>query len=406
MKIFYSEIDKFDISYKSLIDNINETKFYKFVANHNDYFLIFKDIFLSMVNDSEIMLVDSDLSENEISKMKIGDVEKIIECNFKPIVDENDLLDRIINTKNWKIILLSSGTTGVPKKIEHNFFTLTRGVKISEERKQDVWGFAYNPTHIAGVQVFFQALLNLNSIVRLFLLSNEQIYKSIAQYKITNISATPSFFRLIKNNNLKFETVQRITSGGEKFDAKLSEQLLNMFPNAKILNIYASTEFGTLFAARGEYFVVENKMQEYIKIVNSELWINESFLGKSSQLKVENGWYKTGDKVEVLSEKPLTFKFLGRINEAINIGGYKVYPAEVEEVINSYPKVKRSKVYAKKNSVLGNILVCDIELNDLNCSEKEIYDYLKERLQAYKVVRIINFVNQIETTRTGKLERK
>ena len=69
---------------------------------------------------------------------------------------------------NSKLIMFTSGTTGVPKSIEHSMESLTRNIKIDTKFLNNVWGFAYNPTHMAGIQVFFQAFFNKNTIVKIF----------------------------------------------------------------------------------------------------------------------------------------------------------------------------------------------------------------------------------------------
>jgi len=151
---------------------------------------------------------------------------------------------------------------------------------------------------------------------------------------------------------------------------------------------------------------VKDHLKHLVKIVDDELYVSGEMTGKSDDIKLEGGWFKTGDKVEVISTDPIKLRFLGRVNESINVGGYKVYPTEVEEHINSFPGVKRSLVYGKKNSVLGNLVTCEVERESDDISEKMILDFLQERLQPYKIPRIINFVEQIALTRTGKIARK
>jgi len=406
MKLFYSE-SNFSISYKQLIEDINRDKTYKYINNHNDYYSIFRDLIVSILNNSEIIVIDNDLSLQEVEKLKISenDLSLFIECNFPDIKDLSDLLERLNNSPNWQISLYTSGTTGTPKKITHNFSTITRMVKISKDRNNDVWGFAYNPTHIAGLQVFFQALLNLNHIVRLFQLPIKDIYENIEKFQITNISATPTFYRLIKDPNRKFFSVKRISSGGEKFDTKLFNDLKIIFPNAKILNIYASTEFGTLFASEGENFIVKAEYKNKIKVLNSELYVHHSLLGKISEEYLIDDWYKTGDKVEIIKEEPLTIKILGRESDFVNIGGYKVLTTEVEEIINSIPGVVKSKVYPKKNSVTGNVLACEVEVKDKTLTDFEIFTILSKKIQDYKIPRLIKIVDKIEITKSGKIKR-
>lgn len=68
---------------------------------------------------------------------------------------------------------------GKPKKVIHSVMTLTRTVRIAERYKDKIWAFAYNPTHMAGLQVFFQALSNCNTLINVFNASRTDIYNAI-----------------------------------------------------------------------------------------------------------------------------------------------------------------------------------------------------------------------------------
>lgn len=278
-------------------------------------------------------------------------------------------------------------------------------MKRSEKHASDVWGFCYNPTHMAGLQVFFQALFNQNPIIRLFGLDRDMILSQIGGYQITNLSATPTFYRLLLPVSQILASVQRLTSGGEKFDAKTIAQLQTMFPNAKITNVYASTEAGTLFASQGDLFTIKESITDSVKIVDQELYLHSSLMGQSSAITLQGDWYATGDLIEVITSEPLTFKFLSRKNEMINVGGYKVNPTEVEDVIRQYPDVVDVFVYGKKNSLLGNIICCEIVRSCELVKEPLLREFLRERLQEFKIPRMMKFVEQLQTTRTGKLSR-
>ena len=103
--------------------------------------------------------------------------------------------------------------------------------------------------------------------------------------------------------------MKRITLGGEKSENKLYAELTQIFPNAKINNIYASTEIGTLLFSSNDEFGVIEKFQNDVCIIENELCVKEYLVGKSSELTFENGWYHTGDLVEIISKTPLKFKF-------------------------------------------------------------------------------------------------
>lgn len=256
---------------------------------------------------------------------------------------------------------------------------------------------------MAGIQVFFQALLNGNSIIRLFGLDTKDIYTEITNNGITHISATPTFYRLLLPCNETFPSVERITSGGEKFNEKTFKQLNQVFPNAKITNVYASTEAGTLFASQNDIFSVRPEYESLINIENNELLIHSSLMG-STETNVDE-WYNTGDVIEIVSQNPLKFRFVNRKSEMINVGGYKVNPLEVEEAILTLSGINNVRVYSKQNSVLGNIICCEVVANSNQITESSIRTFLQSKIQEFKIPRIIRFVEELSTTRTGKLKR-
>lgn len=398
------------ITSEALINDLNRASVYNPYVYSSSFYKVFFNIVLSMALGEEIVLLDSDFSNDEIGKL-IGDADLITNSNqlIKPLeIDNIDELFNMIqrNTSSWNITLYTSGTTGAPKKISHSFGSISRFVKTDSKFKSNVWGFAYNPTHMAGLQVFLQAFFNRNSIIRLFGLDRDVQLQSIHQFGVTNISATPTFYRLILPADSVCNSVTRLTSGGEKFDSSTLKSLEVMFPNAKVTNVYASTEAGTLFGSNGNEFTIKESMQELVKITDGELLLHRSLMGKSESFLMEGDWYKTGDLVEVLNETPLTIRFLARKNEMINVGGYKVNPSEVEEVICSIPGVKDAYVYAKANRLLGNVICCEVISFSQNLSEKAIREVLTTKLQEYKIPRMIKFVETISTTRTGKKERK
>jgi len=399
--------DSKKITYLQLFEALNQLDNVPSYIYNTQIFDIFKYILLSLVYDIPITLLDYDFSNEEIKNLGINENElkQKLRVNKKKIVTPSNFLKYVnkSNTSKWSVTLFTSGTTGLPKKVTHTFSSITRMVKINKNTADNVWGFAYNPTHIAGLQVFFQAVLNINTIVNIFGKSQLYIFDAIKKYSITNISATPTFFRMLLPHKGNYKSVKKLTSGGERFDVNLSKSLLKIFPNAKFLNVYASTEAGTILASKGDHFEVTEK--EKIKIINNELLIHKSLLGDSDLVKLNGDWYYTGDEVEIISENPLRFKFVKRKNEMINVGGYKVNPLEVEELLNKHKNIIVSKVYGKKNSVLGNILMADVKRNG-NISEKDIQIYLRKYLQEFKIPRIINFVDEIQLTRTGKLKRK
>jgi len=397
------------IKWSKLLDDIDDTLFYNKYCNSSDYYIVFRQIVVSMLFGKEIILLDADFTENELLKLTGFSVfedfnETLDKSNFLMPSSKESLIERLKSTNNnWKIILFTSGTTGIPKEVVHNFESISRFVKFSKIKTICIWGFAYNPTHMAGIQVFLQALLNGNPIVRLFGLTSAKILNEIEFNKITHISATPTFYRLLLPCERKFESMQRITSGGEKFNERIKEQFLMIFPNAIFNNIYASTEAGALFASHNDLFSLEFGFEHLIRIENNELLIHNSLMGKAGS-KVQE-WYKTGDLIEVVCDKPLSFRFISRNSDIINVGGYKVNPIEVEEIILTHPGIINVRVFSKSNSVLGNVICCEVLRENTSVDELSIRVFLQSKIQEFKIPRIIHFVSELTTTRTGKIKR-
>ena len=409
-RLFYSDIKtKEQISYEQLLKDICSAEYFVPYLKCESYYEIFKQIIISLLIGRELVLLDLDFKDEEIEKL-IGSSEVLMErvpfSASKELTMDNLIEKMSGHLADWRITLFTSGTTGLPKKVSHTYESITRQVHIGKKHVDDVWGYAYNPTHMAGLQVFFQCLLNLNTIVRLFGLKKEEIYTEIQDYSITHISATPTFYRLLLPASEVCGSIIRMTSGGEKFDKQTLDALHSVFPNAQLTNVYASTEAGTLFASKGNNFMIKGDMVSKVKVVDNELYLHKSLMGESASLKMVDGWYATGDLIEIIATDPLEFKFISRKNEMINVGGYKVNPSEVEEIIRSCKGVQDVTVFGKTNRLIGNVVCCEIVREDLSLTELSIRRFLADKLQEFKIPRVIKFVETLQTTRTGKILRK
>lgn len=302
--------------------------------------------------------------------------------------------------RRWRATLQTSGTKGRPKEVAHTFESLTRSVKVSAAHSGDIWGFAYSPTHIAGLQVFLQALLNANSIIRLFGLPRAEIFRAIGLGKPTHISATPTFYRnLAPSGKEKFPFVLRAIFGGERFDPRAASAAAEIFPNARAKNVYASTEAGTALYSDGEVFTVEGPSAGRVKIENGELFLRGDALPAGE-------WFATGDCVETLSENPLSFKFSARRDDFINSGGYKINPLEVEDAIRRIDGVLDARVFARPCALLGSAVCAEVARAGQYPDEAQMRAILSRELPKFKIPRVVEFRDSLAATHTGKLSRK
>lgn len=404
MQIFL--IDNKTYSYEDLISDLNNKSSYIPMYKTNSLYDYFMNLIKALSQDKPLILIDSDLTDKEIETMNLGEVNQTVEIDNQQFGTTEELVNKVLTSKS-EITIFTSGTTGQPKKVIHSIQTLTRSVRKAEKYRNQKWLFAYNPTHMAGLQVFFQAFSNANTLINVFNKNRSFIFEAIEKYNATHISATPTFYRLLLPADRSFECVQRVTLGGEKSSAELYENIHKLFPNAKLNNIYASTEAGSLFAAKGENFQIpENIKDKFIISDDNELLIHKSLLGSSESFVYNGDYYNTNDIVEWVDKEKGLFRFISRKNELINVGGYKVNPNEVEETIYQIPGIEQVVVYGKSNSILGNILCADVCLYEgVELTELKIRQYLSDKLQDFKVPRRIKFVDSFKLTRTGKIKR-
>lgn len=408
MSFFYIDpIKCLNKSYQEFLEDVSRLKHDEFYINEVDTYKFLTILTFKIITNQNFCILDSDFSEFEMQSIKS------LNKNTISLVENLDLksyeeLINLVKSSTSEISIFTSGTTGRPKQIVHTILSLTRTVKLSAKNDSVIWAYAYNPTHIAGLQVFFQALFNKNALVDTFKKTKSVILTSIKEYGITHISATPTFYRLLLPNDEVFKNVRRVSFGGEKSDTDLYNKVKLLFPNAKVTNIYASTELGTLLHANGEDFHIPKSLESDVLIKDNELYVSSKFLGKSEELQVLDGFYRTGDIVEVLSNNPTVFRFVSRNSDYINVGGYKVNKQEVESVINMIEGVNLVRVLVKTSSILGNMLIAEVvpTSEDDKISEKYIKDILKVKLQEFKIPRIIKIVKEIDFTRSGKLSKK
>lgn len=297
--------------------------------------------------------------------------------------------------------LFTSGTTGRPQSVTHQLKGLLRGVRTGSHHAEDVWGLAYQPSHIAGLLVFFQALLNANTMVLLNGLPLESVTDVIEDYEVTHISATPTFYRMLPARDRAHSHVRRLTFGGEALDEGLLAKMRRLFPEAKILNVYASTEAGSLMEAKDETFQAPPELAAKARVINGELHLHRSLLGRlSNDAQPEDDWYATGDLVR---ESENGIQFEGRRCQEINTGGHKVNPMAVERSVRRLPGVKDCRVFGRSSSVLGQIVCCQVVRDDTeDATEKDLREELARELSKPLIPRVWEFVDSLDVTDSGK----
>ncbi|AWJ87459.1 AMP-binding protein (plasmid) [Azospirillum sp. TSH58] len=255
----------------------------------------------------------------------------------------------------FAVLLETSGTTGAPKLIRHDFQRLRgrlRGAADPDAR----WLLAYEPAAFAGLQVILTALAAGATLVSAPGAGAAELARLAVHHAVTHISATPSFWRaFLLALDGAAPPLASITLGGEVADQPLLDRLAERFPAARLRHIYASTEAGALFAVGdgragfpaawldGGIDGVGLRLRDGVLEVESP----RAMLGH------EGGWLSTGDVVEVRGDRAV---FAGRLDGRVNVGGVKVSPEVVEQVLLDVPGVRDALVQPAANPVTGHIL--------------------------------------------------
>ena len=220
MAVFLHSADQ-SYTYEDLVATINHNTTYCPYYQTKNLYAFFVNLSKAIVTNSPVVLIDADSSQTDMPYVdfeKMNKPKEIAPCAF---TDMDELIDAFCKST---ITIFTSGTTGQPKCVTHTLATLARAVRKGENYDKHVWAYAYNPTHMAGLQVFFQALENQSTLVDVFAQPRDVVYEKIERYGITHISATPTFYRMLMPFEKEYPSVKRVTLGGEKSDKQLHEQ--------------------------------------------------------------------------------------------------------------------------------------------------------------------------------------
>jgi acyl-coenzyme A synthetase/AMP-(fatty) acid ligase len=322
-------------------------------------------------------------------------------------------------------VLMTSGTTAVPKLVAHDFAALAAAALApSPADGATVWGTFYDIRRYGGLQIFLRAAVGGASLV--LSCAGEAVadhLARLARHGVTHLSGTPTQWRrALMNPAIRAIAPRYVRLSGEIADQAILDGLRAMFPQATIGHAYASTEAGVAFdvndglAGFPAAYVGAIRDGVEMKVTDGSLRVcspraASRFLGSKQQLVDADGFVDTGDIVERRGDR---YYFAGRDGGIINIGGLKVHPEEVEAVINRHPQVRMSLVRPKPSPITGSIMVADIVLKSGRQAgtagqielKDDILKHCRAALPRHKVPAAISFVPTLAVATTGKLSRR
>ncbi len=269
-------------------------------------------------------------------------------------------------------VLFTSGTTGQPKMVLHTLDGLTGplddGLAVPSGA---VWSTFYDVRRYGGLQILLRALLGGGSMM---LTDGAEpvgtLLRRAGSSGVTHISGTPSHWRrVLMSADAGAMAPRYVRLSGEIADQAVLDQLGRAYPAASVAHAFASTEAGVAFDVRdglaGFPAAVLEAGATELRVEDGTLRVRSSrtaarYLGDGGGgLRQAGDWVDTGDMVERRGER---FHFVGRRGGVINVGGRKVFPEEVEAVINRQPGVLMSRVWGRRSPISGALVAAEIVL--------------------------------------------
>ena len=347
-----------------------------------------------------------------------------------------DVLPVEINPEDNAVILYTSGTTGRPKGA-----MLTHGNLFSNARDTaDYLGFtpvdkvlATLPVfHIFALTVVVNApLLKGATVLLVPRFSPQEVFDMARDQQATIFAGVPTMYNFLyqfpEANVEDFSTIRIAISGGsslpvallhnfeEKYNVRISEGygLSEASPvtcfnpldrdrkpgsiGTSIINVEnrVVNEFGDDVAVGevGELIVRgPNVMKGYYK------------MQEETEATIRNGWLYTGDLARIDEEGYIYI--VDRKKDLVIVGGYNVYPREVEEVLFAHPGVVEAAVIGLPDVNFGEAVHAYVVVKDESVTADDLHVYCAKHLAKYKIPRQFEFLEELPKNTTGKILRR
>jgi len=328
------------------------------------------------------------------------------------------LIETLRNSGTSGLVLFTSGTTSEPKAIIHNLDSL-----IDQYRRDYTKDLNIIPLlgfdHIGGMDMMLSQLAIGATLTIPENRTPRYICETIEKYRVNVISASPTFLNLLllseAYHDCDLTSLQIIGYGSEPMPAWLLGKLNSIFPWVSFQQKYGLSETNAIrIRSKSKdslFFKIDDPSVEF-KIIDNELWLRSpsvfsGYLDVSINSVSTEGWFNTGDMVETDAEGFI--KVLGRKSDIINVGGEKVFPAEIESFLLQIPFISDCQVFAEKSVITGNIVVANVvSTSKLPVGEQkqEIRNFLSGSLSRYKIPVKIFFVDAIHYNDRMKKIRK
>lgn len=304
------------------------------------------------------------------------------------------LYDALWRRHHPGLVLFSSGSTGRSKAVLHDAHRLLAKFRTRRQARCTIAFLSFD--HIGGINTLLHVLSNGGTVVTVADRTPATICRAIAQHRVQVLPTSPTFLNLLlmsgAADQADLSSIETITYGTEVMPEGTLERLRARFPNATLLQTYGLSEVGILRSkseSSESLWVRVGGEGVETRIVNGMLEIKSAsamlgYLNAPSPF-TDDGWFMTGDAVE---ERDGFLRVFGRTSDLINVGGEKVFPAEVEDVLLRIEGVVDAVVHGEPHVIVGNAVVATVNLSTTETAgefRKRMVRFCREHLQPYKI---------------------
>lgn len=346
-----------------------------------------------------------DFKTDQIKKQKIKKIKNKILKNFQ-------------SKKKAGLIIFSSGSSGIPKVILHDLSLIIKKFRIDRPGYKSLLMLSFD--HLGGINTLLASIIYNNGVA--ICLSDRKpftVSKVIEKTSAELLPTTPTFLNilLISKWYMKFNinSLKLISYGAEKMPEELLKRLKKQFKKIKFKQTYGLSEFGVMRTKSKNdksLFMKIGGEGFKTKIINNTLYVksDSNMIGylNAKQPFDKKGWINTGDKVRVDKKGFLTI--LGRKSDIINIGGEKVYPQEVENVLLKNQNVDDARVIKMKHELIGEYICAELLIKKIKYNKEKMTNHIRnfclKNLSKYKIPTKFIFIKKNENMISNRLKKK
>jgi long-chain acyl-CoA synthetase len=314
------------------------------------------------------------------------------------------------------LVLFSSGSTGKSKAALHDFGPLLEKFTVPRRQLRTMCFLLFD--HIGGVNTLLYTLSNAGCVVTTPQRLPETVCTAIERWRVELLPTSPTFLNLLLLSEAyrrhDLSSLKLVTYGTEVMLDSTLRRMREVLPGVELMQTYGLSELGILRSKSrssdslwmkigGEGFetrVVDGLLE--IKAQSAML----GYLNAPSPF-TSDGWFRTGDAVEVDGEY---VHILGRRSEIINVGGEKVYPAEVESAIQLMEGVSEVVATGEKNAITGEVVTARVKLETGETVaefRRRMRAFCEGRLARFKIPqKVVLVTDDLRSERFKKLRRE